>query len=163
MLLSDEMISCFYQLLTSAMLWSWFSEVNKVLRRKKSFLLAGLNSPWVGVSCWQPWMEFCFVNQHQADLGLLWLSVGVVLAGGSGSGLAPALLPANTQLLAWTTTKSSFFTEVSGMVNYAWIYEDYLWRGGYLMENKERLFVFIFNKHEANYKLHQIKHGFPVG
>lgn len=56
-----------------------------------------------------------------------------------------------------------FFTEMSGMVNCALIYEEYLWRGCYLMENKEHLFVFIFNKNEANYKLHQIKHGFPLG
>lgn len=88
---------------------------------------------------------------------------GVVLAGGSGSGLAPALSTANVQPSARTATKISFFTEMSGMVNGALIYEDYLWRDCYLTENKDRLFVFIFNKHEANYQLHQIKHGFLVG
>lgn len=48
------------------------------------------------------------------------------------------------------------------MVNSALIYEDSLRRGCYLTANKEHFIVFVFNKHEANYKPYQVKHGFPV-
>lgn len=99
--LSDEVTSCFCQLLTPAILWSWISEVNEVLRWKKFFFWLEFkpefSMSWCLMLANLDGVLLCFVNQHQADLGLLWLSVVWRWLVGAGSSW---LLP------SWQQTES---------------------------------------------------------
>lgn len=140
---------------------SFRGQWGSVMKEKFSFGWFGFSMSWCFMLANLDGILFCFVNQQQADLGLLWLVVVWHWLVGAGLGSCPS--DSKGTAIGLNSYETSFFHEVSGMVNCTWMYEGYLWRGCYLTENKEHLFVFIFNKHEANYKLHQIKHRFPVG